>query len=132
MKDHVKNMTEIFRELAVVAEPVSEEDQVVHLLASLPDSYDVLVTAMESGAETVPPLETVTEKLLREEQKLREREGADDGRKILVSQNNPNPKKKQFPCHYCGKLGHFKSVGNSLKLKQPKRENPSVRKERSS
>ena len=108
MKDHVKNMTEIFRELAVVAEPVSEEDQVVHLLASLPDSYDVLVTAMESGAETVPPLETVTEKLLREEQKLREREGADDGRKILVSQNNPNPKKKLFPCHYCGKLGHFK------------------------
>ena len=42
MKDHVKNMTEIFRELAVVAEPVSEEDQVVHLLASLPESYDVL------------------------------------------------------------------------------------------
>ena len=33
MKDHVKNMTEIFWELAVVAEPVSEEDQVVHLLA---------------------------------------------------------------------------------------------------
>ena len=63
---------------------------------------------MESGADTVPPLETVTEKLLREEQKLREREGADDGRKILVTQNNPNPKKKLFPCHYCGKLGHFK------------------------
>ena len=82
MKDHVKNMTEIFRELAVVAEPVSEEDQVVHLLASLPDSYDVLVTAMESGAETVPPLETVTEKLLREEQKLREREGEMTGGKF--------------------------------------------------
>ena len=89
MKDHIKSMTEIFRELAVVAEPVSDEDQVVHLLASLPDSYDVLVTAMESGAETVPPLETVTEKLLREEQKLKEKEG-DDGRKILVMQNNPS------------------------------------------
>ena len=107
MKDHIKSMTEIFRELAVVAEPVSDEDQVVHLLASLPDSYDVLVTAMESGAETVPPLETVTEKLLREEQKLKEKEG-DDGRKILVMQNNPNSKKKQFTCHYCGKLDHYK------------------------
>ena len=91
----------------MVAEPVSEDDQVVHLLASLPDSYDVLVTELESGAETVPPLETVTEKLLREEQKLREKEG-DDGRKILLSQSNSNPKMKQFPCHYCGKLGHYK------------------------
>ena len=76
-KEHINSMTEIFRELAVVAEPVWEEDHVVHLLASLPDSYDMLVTAMESGAETVPPLETVTEKLLKEERKLKEREQVD-------------------------------------------------------
>ena len=41
-------MTEIF---SVVAEPVSEEDQVVHLLVSLPDSYDVLVTEGRAEAE---------------------------------------------------------------------------------
>ena len=59
MKEHVKRMTEVFGELAVIAEPISEEDKVVHLLASLPDTYDVLVTALESGSENVPPLETV-------------------------------------------------------------------------
>ena len=64
MKEHIKRMTEVFRELAVVAEPVSEEDKVVHLLASLPDTYNVLVTAVESGSESVLPLETVTERLL--------------------------------------------------------------------
>ena len=107
MKDHVKSMTEIFRELAVIAEPVSEEDQVVHLLASLPDSYDVLVTAMESGTDTVPPWETVTEKLLREEQKLKGKGGDDEG-KALAAKGNSDSRKHRFPCHYCGRPGHFK------------------------
>ena len=69
MKEHIKKMTEVFGELAVIAEPVSEEDKVVHLLGSLPDTYDVLVTVLESGSENVPPLKTVTERLLGEERK---------------------------------------------------------------
>lgn len=32
MNEHVKTMTEVFEELAVVTDPVSEEDRVVHLL----------------------------------------------------------------------------------------------------
>ena len=32
---------------------ISEEDRVVHLLASLPDSFGVLVTALESNAEDI-------------------------------------------------------------------------------
>jgi len=55
---------EIFRELAVVAEPVSEKDQGVYLLANLSDSYDMLVTAMDSEVETIPSLETVTEQFM--------------------------------------------------------------------
>ena len=61
MKEYIRKMTEIFHELAVISEPITEEDQVVHVLAGLPESYDVLVTALESGSETVPPWETVTE-----------------------------------------------------------------------
>lgn len=34
MQDHVKRMTEIFGELAVVGDEISDEDRVVHLLAS--------------------------------------------------------------------------------------------------
>ncbi len=67
-------MTVIFHELAVIAEPVSEEDQVVHLLAGLPESYDMLVTALESGSETMPLLENLTERLLREDLKMRKKE----------------------------------------------------------
>jgi len=103
MREYIKRMTEIFDELAVIAEPISDEDKVVYLLAGLPESYDVLVTALESGSDTVPALENVTERLLREEQKLRDREEADDSKKLLMAKG-----KKQFTCHYCKRPGHFK------------------------
>ena len=39
MQEHVKAMTEIFNELAVIG----EEDRVVYFLASLPESFDTLI-----------------------------------------------------------------------------------------
>ena len=105
MREHIKKITD---ELAVIAEPISEEDKVVYLLAGLPDSYDVLVTTLESGSDTVPPLESVTERLLREEQKMREKEGVNDSKSVLMAKGNFSSKKKQFTCHYCKKPGHFK------------------------
>ena len=47
MNKHIKTMSKIFKELAVIGNAISEEDRVVHLLASLPDSYNVQVTALE-------------------------------------------------------------------------------------
>lgn len=68
-------MTEIFDALTVAGETVSEEDRVVYLLASLPESYGVLVTALEAS-ETVPKLEVVTERILHQERKFRDRSDA--------------------------------------------------------
>ena len=59
-------MTEVFDALPIVGDPVSDEDRVVHLLANLPDSFDMLVTVLGTN-EKVPKLETVTEWLLNEE-----------------------------------------------------------------
>ena len=69
MQGHIKEMTEIFEELSIIGDAVKEEDRVVHLLASLPEKYDMLVTALESN-DKVPKLETVTERLLHGERKL--------------------------------------------------------------
>ena len=63
VQDHIRKMTELFNALAVVDTPLSEEDRVVYLLASLPDSFGVLVTALEASSE-VPSMEVVTERLL--------------------------------------------------------------------
>ena len=113
MQDHVKAMTEVFDELSVVGDPIKEEDRVVHLLASLPRSFDMLVTALEANAE-VPKMEIVTERLLFEEQKVKEREEL--GARPKVKEENayvfankfPKNKAKGPKCHNCGKIGHIK------------------------
>lgn len=58
-------LTELFSELAVVGDVIKEEDHVVYLLASLPDSLNTLVTALEAN-EDVPKMEVVTERKRRE------------------------------------------------------------------
>ena len=61
VQEHIKAMTETFNELSVIGDPITEEDRVVHLLASLPDPYNVLVTALEANAD-VPKIDVVTER----------------------------------------------------------------------
>ena len=59
VQNHIKQIIEIFEELAVVGQPIEEEDRVVHILSSLPDSFNMLVTALEASPE-VPSIEVVT------------------------------------------------------------------------
>ena len=64
---------------------MTKEDQVVYPLASLPPSYDMLVAALEAQSENVLKWEVVTERLLHEEQKHKEKIPADSGRKASVA-----------------------------------------------
>ena len=105
VQDHIRAMTEIFEALAVISDPVTEKDRVVHLLASLPDSFNMLVIALEANAD-VPEMEVVTERLLNEERKMRDK----DDRKCSKSTKvmTARFKNKSLKCHYCGKIGHIK------------------------
>ena len=71
---HAKEMTKLFDFLSVAGETVSQEDHVVYLLASLPESYNMLVTALEANEE-VPKLEVVTERILHQERKVKDKTG---------------------------------------------------------
>ena len=73
VQKHIKAMTEIFDGLSVIGDPVEEEDRVVHLLASLPESFGMLVTALEANTD-VPKMDVVTERLLHEERKMKGRD----------------------------------------------------------
>ena len=75
MQKYVKMLTQIFDEPSIIGDSLGEENQVVHLLASLPESYDMLVTALEASPE-VPKLEIVTERLLHKETKQRDKESS--------------------------------------------------------
>ena len=72
IQPHIKSMIETFEELAVIGYPIEEEDKVVHLLTSLPETFDMLVTALEASTD-VPKLDVVTERLIHEERKIKEK-----------------------------------------------------------
>ena len=63
VQEHIKITTKLFDALSVAGETVSEEDRVVYLLANQPESYRVLMTALEAN-EDVPKLEVVTKRIL--------------------------------------------------------------------
>lgn len=98
-------MTEIFDGLSIAGDPVAEEDRVVHLLASLPDSFNMLVTALEANSE-MPKMKVVTERLLHKERKLKER--ADAGGSSAALMVEWQPRRKGPQCHYCGKFAYIK------------------------
>ena len=119
VQEHCKQMIEIFNELAVLDDPVSEEDRVMHLLASLPESYDVLVTALEAN-KTVPNMETVIERLTHEERRQNER--CQSGSEVGLFSRYKKPHRKgqgqgtqkgqgqgQGPmCYKCKGFGHIR------------------------
>ena len=86
----------------MIGETISEEDRVVYLLASFPESYNVLVTALEASAE-VPRLAVVRERLLHKETKMKSKLNPFSQEGEVTS----CIKEKQR-CHYSNKLGHFK------------------------
>ena len=47
----------------------------MHLLTSLPESFNMLVTALKANTD-VPSMDVVTERLLHKERKLKDREGS--------------------------------------------------------
>ena len=101
---HVKVMTELFEGLSVIGDPVGEEDRVVHLLASLPEPFNMLVTALEANAD-VPRMDVVTERLLHVERKLKDREDSGPSHeKAMMSRF----KKRSIEFYHCGKMGHIK------------------------
>ena len=108
VQEHIRQVTEVFEELAVVGDPVNKEDRVVYLLASLPESYDMVVTALEANAE-VPKMEVVTECLLIQEKKQMDRKGTDDSESAMAVCS------KEIRCFYCKKLGHIKRNCSAFK-----------------
>jgi len=120
-QEHIKLMTEIFDALTVTGETVSK-DRVVYLLASLPESYNVLVTMLEAS-ENVPKLEVVTERILHQERKFKDRSDATP-ENAMISRKAGAPRRKLVKCHHCGKPGHFKRDCWILKSEKEGRKDP--------
>ena len=70
MGSHIKMMKELTDRLAAMKAPITEEDQVVTLLRSLPPSYSTLVTVLEARDAISLNYMYVQQALVHEEQRL--------------------------------------------------------------
>ena len=92
-------MTELFIELVIVGNAIEEKDRVVYLLASLPDSFSTLVTALEANKDFLK-IEVVTEKLLHAEKKQKEKSSpSSSGNKAMMTRRHFKGKVPQ--CYHC-------------------------------
>ena len=114
LQEHLKVLTELFDELAVTGAAIEDEDKTIHLLASLPEKFDTIVTTLEAF-DTVPAWEAVTERLLREEEK--KGSGRGSGEKAFYSSRKPYYKNK-LQCFQCQLYGHIKRNFPTLNNKE--------------
>ena len=112
--EHINKLKTLAEQLDTVGAPVSEDDLVITLLASLSESYPFLIMALESRSDSLT-WELVTSRLLYEYLKRKEQGGGFDGAAHSQAQafmsrdnkRNGRPVKKTRACHKCGKQGHW-------------------------
>ncbi|POM65545.1 Copia proteinlike putative [Phytophthora palmivora] len=111
--EHINKVKTLAEQLDAVGAPVSEDDLVITLLASLSESYQFLITALESRADSLT-WELVTSRLLHEDLKRKEQGGGTEGTahgQAFMTNGNGKSKgrqaQKNSACHYCGKQGHW-------------------------
>lgn len=106
VSSHIKYMKDLTDKLAAINAAISEEDQVVTLLGSLPSSYTNLITVLEAKSDL--NLQSLQQALLNEEQK---RNGEDSIRVISGEQAHVVRSRYAKPdargCFNCGGFGHF-------------------------
>ena len=107
MEHHLKHMKDITDKLAAIGVPISEEDQVVTLLGSLPRSFATLVTAIELSGQLIGAESALTGAFRRGTPRDRPtRFGCGDVGHIR--RNCPSNLPCDLPtCFGCGDVGHI-------------------------
>ena len=107
MQEHIKDVMQLSEKLTSIGEPIKETHLGAILLCSLPPSYDVLVTSLESKNEDELSFDYIQSKLIdeylrRNENKLN---SPPNTQALKVHQKFSGPKKY---CTYCHRKGHLK------------------------
>lgn len=109
LQEHFLTFDKIIRELKSSGAKMEEEDVVCHLLLTLPESFDSVVTALETMKLEELNLEFAKGRLL----------DSDTKRKTKSKESNDYPdmaeaiamaiSKRDVICYKCGKKGHYKA-----------------------
>lgn len=101
---HVSSMTELFEKLAALGEKLSENWVVAMLLSSLPQSYDTLITALETRPEGDLTLSLVQSKLQEENRKRSSQLEVETALKCTYKPTQ----QVNMQCYFCKEQGHAK------------------------
>ena len=96
----LKEMKELTDNLSSIGAPISEADQVVTLLRSLPPSFSNVVTALQARVDDLT-MDFVQQQLIHHEQKLKAQESKHDS--ALVGPQ----KRKPLKCWTCDEVRHI-------------------------
>ena len=118
MEQHLKHMKDITDKLAAIGAPISEEDQVVTLLGSLPKSYATLVTALEARVENIS-LDYVQQALIHEEVKQGGEQPISGAEAALIGKPYKG-KHEPLRCFKCNAAGHIRRNCPFIKNKSQK------------
>ena len=119
VQDHVKTMLETFSELSIVGDAITDEDRVVYLLASLPESFNTLITALELNP-TIPKMEIVIERLMHEERKLKDRQVSSESGSVDTLAARHKTRSKCPKCYGCLRFGHIQRNCHRRSSAKPK------------
>ena len=134
MIEHLNTFKGIVNQLMKTEMKIDDELQTLLLLSSLPESWDTLVVTLSNSApEGKLSMDSVTDSLLNEESRRRER-GLNDKFEANVVENRGRSKNRgnggrgkshdksksrtKLSCFYCGKPGHIKTECRFLKRDQ--------------
>lgn len=107
MLTHINEVKTLAEQLEAIGASVNDEDLVITLLCSLPESYGFLITALESRSDDLT-WEFVTARLLHEELKRKENGNDPINNSAFVAvSKRAFDKTKKYPCNKCGELGHW-------------------------
>lgn len=115
MMQHIQQVLTMAEQLEAIGAKVSEEDQVMTLLCSLPESYGNLIVALESRADSLS-MEFVTARLMHEQEKRKEAGAKLASEAAFYSKQTPTraeparaapSRGRPGKCNFCGKPGHW-------------------------
>lgn len=108
MEQPLKHMKDISDRLAAIGVPISEGDQVVTLLGSLPRSYATPVTALEAKVGDIS-MDFVQQALIHEEIKQAEISGQSSETKSALAEVPKRTKPREVPASFrWGVAGHIR------------------------
>ena len=118
LSEFVSRAKAIREELLAAGHVIGEEEVVWAVLAGLPDTYSMVVTVLETGADGELDLEDVVAKLMTVEQRLAQGSGAAVvPSAAFLAQNRQGPL-----CWHCNQAGHIKRDCPKRKQQQRKAE----------